>query len=170
MQSVSLWLFFPIAITLHNLEEAIWLPAWTKHAKQFHKPVEANVFYFAVIFVTILAYLSTFLAVAFPSSWFWKYVFHGFLGAMILNIIFPHLASTIILRKYSPGLVTGLFLLIPINSIILYQSVTLGQIKLADLIFSILVVSIALLSLLPLFFKIGEFLVKQVEAQESNYG
>ena len=88
MQSVSLWLFFPIAITLHNLEEAIWLPAWTKHAKQFHKPVEANVFYFAVIFVTILAYLSTFLAVAFPSSWFWKYVFHGFLGAMILNIIF----------------------------------------------------------------------------------
>jgi hypothetical protein len=163
MQSVSLWLFFPIAITLHNLEEAIWLPAWTKHAKQFHKPMEANVFYFAVIFVTILAYLSTFLAVAFPSSWLWKYIFHGFLGAMILNTIFPHLVSTIILRRYSPGLITGLFLLLPINSIILYQSVMLGHIKLTDLMISILIVSLALLSFLPLFFKIGEQLAKQME-------
>ncbi|MBK7452454.1 MAG: HXXEE domain-containing protein [Anaerolineales bacterium] len=163
MQSVSLWLFFPIAITLHNLEEAIWLPAWTKHAKQFHKPIEANVFYFAVIFVTILAYLSTFLAVAFPSSWLWKYIFHGFLGAMILNTIFPHLVSTIILRRYSPGLVTGLFLLLPINSIILYQSVMLGHIKLTDLMISILIVSLALLSFLLFFFKIGEQLVRQME-------
>lgn len=163
MQSVSLWLFFPIAITLHNLEEAIWLPAWTKHAKQFHKPIESNVFYFAVIFVTILAYLSTFLAVAFPSSWLWKYIFHGFLGAMILNTIFPHLVSTIILRRYSPGLITGLFLLLPINSIILYQSVMLGHIKLTDLMISILIVSLALLSFLPLFFKIGEQLAKQME-------
>ena len=163
MQSVSLWLFFPIAITLHNLEEAIWLPAWTKHAKQFHKPIEANVFYFAVIFVTILAYLSTFLAVAFPSSWLWKYIFHGFLGAMILNTFFPHLVSTIILRRYSPGLVTGLFLLLPINSIILYQSVMLGHIKLTDLMISILIVSLALLSFLLFFFKIGEQLVRQME-------
>lgn len=163
MQSVSLWLFFPIAITLHNLEEAIWLPAWTKHAKQFHKPIESNVFYFAVIFVTILAYLSTFLAVAFPSSWLWKYIFHGFLGAMILNTIFPHLVSTIILRRYSPGLITGLFLLLPINSIILYQSVMLGHIKLTDLMISILIVSLVLLSFLPLFFKIGEQLAKQME-------
>jgi hypothetical protein len=163
MQSVSLWLFFPLAITLHNLEEAIWLPAWTKHATQFRKPVEENVFYFAVIFVTVLAYISTFLAVAFPSSWLWKYIFHGFLGAMILNTIFPHLVSTIISRRYSPGLVTGLFLLLPINSIILYQSVMLGHVKLTDLMISILIVSLALLSFLPLFFKIGEQLARQMQ-------
>jgi hypothetical protein len=163
MSSASLWVFFPIAITLHNLEEAVWLPKWSNHAKRFHKPVETNVFYFAVIFVTILAYLSTFLAVAFPSSWLWKYIFHGFLGAMILNIFVPHLASTIILRRYSPGVITGLFLLIPVNSVILYQSVTFGHIKLLDLMFSILAVSIVLLSLLPLLFKIGGYFAKQVE-------
>jgi len=163
MTSTNLWIFFPIAITLHNLEEAVWLPKWSKHAKQFHKPVEANVFYFAVIFVTILAYLSTFLAVVFPSSWLWKHIFHGFLGAMILNTIVPHLVSTIILRKYSPGLVTGLFLLIPINSFILYQSVILDHINLLNLTLSIFAVSIVLLSLLPLFFKVGEQLVKQMD-------
>lgn len=163
MPSVSLWVFFPIAITLHNLEEAVWLPKWSKHAERFYKLVESNVFYFAAIFVTILAYLSTFLAVAFPSSWLWKYIFHGFLGAMILNTIVPHLASTIILRRYSPGLVTGLFLLIPVNSIILYQSVVVGYIKPLDLMISILVVSLALLSVLPLFFRIGEHLARQME-------
>ena len=162
MSSVSLWVFFPLAITLHNLEEAIWLPKWSKYAKQFHKPIEANVFYFAVIFVTILAYLSTFLAIAFPSSWLWKHIFYGFLGAMILNTFVPHLASTIVLRKYSPGLATGLFLLIPVNSIILYQSVMLGHVKLLDLILSILIVSVTLLSLLPVFFKIGEKLAEQM--------
>jgi len=162
MLSVSLWVFFPLAITLHNLEEAIWLPKWSKYAKQFHKPIEANVFYFAVIFVTILAYLSTFLAIAFPSSWLWKHIFYGFLGAMILNTFVPHLASTIVLRKYSPGLATGLFLLIPVNSIILYQSVMLGHAKLLDLILSILIVSATLLSLLPVFFKIGEKLAEQM--------
>ena len=83
---------------------------------------------------------------------------------MILNIFFPHLVSTIILRKYSPGLATGLFLLIPVNSIILYQSVMFGNIKLPNLALSILVVSIVLLSLLPLFFKIGEQLINQIEA------
>ena len=162
MSLVSLWVFFPLAITLHNLEEAIWLPKWSKYARQFHKPIEANVFYFAVIFVTILAYLSTFLAIAFPSSWLWKHIFYGFLGAMILNTFVPHLASTIVSRKYSPGLATGLFLLIPVNSIILYQSVMLGHIKLLDLTLSILVVSVTLLSLLPAFFKIGEKLAEQM--------
>ncbi len=162
MSLISLWVFFPLAITLHNFEEAIWLPKWSKYAKQFHKPIEANEFYFAVIFVTILAYLSTFLAIAFQSSWLWNHIFYGFLGAMILNTFVPHLVSTIILRKYSPGLATGLFLLVPINSVILYQSVMLGHIKLLDLTLSILVVSFTLLSLLPVFFKIGKKLADQM--------
>lgn len=163
MSLVSLWVFFPLAITLHNLEEAIWLPKWSKNVKQFHKPIEVNEFYFAVIFVTILAYLSTFLAIVFPSSWLWKHIFYGFLGAMILNTFVPHIISTIVLRKYSPGLATGLFLLVPMNSFILYQSVTLGHVKLSDLIISIPVVSFSLLSLLPVFFKIGGKLAKQME-------
>ncbi|MCA9936506.1 MAG: HXXEE domain-containing protein [Anaerolineales bacterium] len=162
MPPISLWLFFPLAITLHNLEEAIWLPKWSKNAKPFHKPVEEHEFYFAVLFVTILAYLFTFLAVAWPSSWLWTRIFYGFMGAMILNTFIPHLAATIMLRKYSPGLATGLCLLVPMNTVILHQSVVLGHINLLDLALSILVVSLTLLSLLPVFFKLGRRLANQV--------
>lgn len=160
---VSLWVFFPLAITLHNLEEALWLPKWSKYAKQFHAPIEANEFHFAVIIVTILAYLSSFLALAFPSMPLWKYTFHGFLGAMILNTFIPHLVSTIILRRYSPGLATGLLLLVPINSLILYQSVMSGSVTLPNLILSVFAVATILLSLLPLLFRIGRMVAKQVE-------
>lgn len=31
------WLF-PIVVTLHNAEEAIWFPDWTKRAGRWHAP------------------------------------------------------------------------------------------------------------------------------------
>jgi len=161
MSKDILWLFFPLAVSLHNLEEAIWFPIWSKTAKNFVKSVEKNQFSFALILVSILAYLSTFFALANPNSWFWTHLFHGFLGAMIVNTIMPHLASTIILRKYSPGLVTSLFLLVPINSVILVNSVNLGIIQILDLLLSGFFVSLILLSLLPLFFKFGKFILDQ---------
>ncbi|MCB9454201.1 MAG: HXXEE domain-containing protein, partial [Anaerolineaceae bacterium] len=117
-----LWLFFPLAISLHNIEEAIWLPKWSQKAGRFHKPITADEFYFAVICVTLLAYLSTVLALAFPTVALLKLIFFGFLGTMILNIFMPHLAATILLRRYAPGLLTGVFGLIPINGIILGQA------------------------------------------------
>ncbi len=163
MSPADLWIFFPLAITLHNLEEAAWLPSWSKHAKNFHKPVEAGEFHFAVLIVTILAYLSTFLAVAFPAARLWTYIFHGFLGAMILNTFVPHLAATIILKRYSPGLMSGLALLIPVNTSILYHSVNAGLVKWPGLLLSIFAVSAILLGLLPLFFKIGKKLSEQVK-------
>jgi len=53
------WLF-PFAITLHNLEEAIWLPAWSKHAGKWHRPVSPSAFPFAVAVFTLLAFMVTF--------------------------------------------------------------------------------------------------------------
>jgi len=29
-------LLFLFGFTLHNIEEALWLPGWSKHAKKFH--------------------------------------------------------------------------------------------------------------------------------------
>lgn len=51
---------FCFAITLHNIEEAIWLPEWSQQSSKFQKPVTSNEFHFAVIVITMLAYLSAF--------------------------------------------------------------------------------------------------------------
>ncbi len=155
-----LWVLFPIAITLHNLEEALWLPEWSKHAKRFHKPVQRNEFLFAIILVTLLAYLSTFLAIAFPLNWIVHQVFFGFLGAMVLNAFIPHLAATILLRRYAPGLITGLALMVPVNSTILFQAMSAGELYWWELVLSTAAVAAILLSLLPAFFRLGKLIIK----------
>ena len=44
------WFFwlFPVAFTLHNIEEALWLPAFSKSAGKFQKPVNTFEYEFAV--------------------------------------------------------------------------------------------------------------------------
>lgn len=112
---------FCFAITLHNMEEAVWLPKWSQQASKFHKPVTPSEFHFAVFVITMLAYLSAFYFFYKPASELAKWFFIGFLGSMIVNAIFPHLIATILMKKYAPGLLTGLFLNIPINSFIIVQ-------------------------------------------------
>lgn len=147
----ELVIFFCFAITLHNLEEALWLPQWSKHASKFHRPVSSNEFNFAVVFITILAYLSTFLFFYFPEVSLTKWIFTGFLGSMIVNAIFPHLVATILMKKYAPGLMTGVLLNVPINSLIIYQMFIQNLISWKGLILSTIVVGCVLLALIPIF-------------------
>lgn len=55
------WLF-AISITAHNLEEAIWLPKWSISAGRWHLPIEPAVFRFAVLILTLFAYILSILA------------------------------------------------------------------------------------------------------------
>ncbi len=159
--TTTLWIFFPLAITLHNIEEALWLPRWSRYAKRFHPPVEQNEFVFAVIIVTMLADLSTFLAMAFPAVLILRLIFFGVLGMTILNTFVPHLVATIALRRYCPGLATALFLMVPVNSVILYQAIADGSLQWLELGPATLVVVVVLLPLLPVLFRLGRQLIDQ---------
>ncbi|MEC1180201.1 HXXEE domain-containing protein [Metasolibacillus meyeri] len=152
---VFLILLFCLAITLHNAEEAIWLPKWAQQASKFQKPVASHEFRFAVIVITLFAYLAAFSFGYFPHSNLAKWIFIGFLGSMIFNAIFPHLIATILMKQYAPGLLTGVLLNIPINSFIIYQLLSKGLIAWNELIISTFVIGIVLLASIPLLFKIG---------------
>ena len=151
----NIFLLFLLSITLHNVEEALWLPQWSKYAMKFHKKVEKNEFYFAVLIITLIAYLSTSLFIFFPNVLLLKYLYFGFVGAMLINTIFPHLIATIIMKKYSPGLITGMLLQIPVNSLIIVKSINSGVINPYYLLLSTVVVGALLLLIIPVLFKIG---------------
>lgn len=55
------WLFV-LAVAAHNLEEAIWLPAWSKTAGRWHPGVGKTEFRFAVFVLTALAAVAAWLA------------------------------------------------------------------------------------------------------------
>jgi hypothetical protein len=152
-------LFFIFAISLHNAEEALWLPQWSRHAQRFQKPVARDEFLFAVIVITLLAYLAAGLFILAPDIPVFKYMFLGFVGAMIVNVIVIHLLSTIIVRKYSPGLITGIFLLVPLDSLILLDAIDIGVISIYMVIISTAVMAVLLVALIPVLFKLGRILI-----------
>lgn len=151
---------FPIAITLHNIEEALWLPKWSQHAAKYQKPVKRNEFHFAVLCVTILAYLISFSYVFNSHIEIIKYAFWGFVGAMIINAVFPHLIATIVLRKYAPGVLTGVFINIPFFSLMITYAIKSDLISIMEIIISTAVVGGVLISMLPVLFAIGRKIVK----------
>ena len=115
-------LLFLLGFSLHNIEEALWLPGWSKHARKYHKEASPNEFRFAVIIVTAIGYLLTFQYFVFGADYAAaKYIYLGFILVMVVNVFFPHLIATIVLKKYAPGLITGLMLNAPLGVYILFK-------------------------------------------------
>ncbi len=157
---LDLIIIFPIAITLHNIEEALWLPRWSQDAGKYVKPVGRGEFHFALICVTVMAYLVSFGYMLFPELSLLKFMYFGFLGSMIINAVFPHFVATLVLRKYAPGLITGLFVNLPVFSMLVYRAIDEGVISLIAFGVSSVILGVSLLALLPLLFRIGRSLVK----------
>lgn len=158
--TLALKLIFLLGFTIHNIEESIWLPEWSKHAKKFHEPVERNQFIFAVIIITIVGYLVSIAEIIDnnPGSVF-TYIYLGFIGMMGLNTIIPHLAATILLKKYAPGLITALLLNLPLSIIIIARYIAAG-INIYFIIIAVLAFTgITLSSLKPLF-NLGNKLIR----------
>ena len=122
MENTFPWFYwlFPIALTIHNIEEALYLPEWSKSAGRYHKPVGAFEFRFALIIITALAIIITFLFYQSGRQSIACYLFFAYNFGMLFNVFFPHLIATVVLKKYAPGLLTGLILNLPITGYILF--------------------------------------------------
>lgn len=148
-------LLFILTITLHNIEEGLWLPQWSKLAGKYHKPVEKREFHFALVVITALAYLISGLFMFFPQVQLLKYLFVGYAGTMIVNAFIPHLAAAVALKRYAPGLITGIFLNVPLNSMIIGYLLKVKMIDLYEVVICTAVFAIILLTSLSPLFKLG---------------
>jgi hypothetical protein len=148
-------LLFILGFSLHNIEEAIWLPQWSKNTKTYHKEVSANEFGFAVIVITAIGYLITFQYFLFASKVsISKYIFLGFVLTMILNIIFPHIISSVVTKKYTPGTLTGVLLIWPVGIFILYAEIA-NAIELLYVFLTSIIITVIFLYMIRRLFKIG---------------
>jgi hypothetical protein len=158
--TLALKLIFLLGFTLHNLEESIWLPEWSKQAKKFHEPVERNQFVFAVVVVTIIGYLITLIEILDNDMGsILSYTYLGFIGMMGLNAFLPHLTATLLLKKYAPGLITALLLNLPFSIIIILRYIEAG-IDVYYLIIAVLIFTGIILALLKPLFKLGDKLIR----------
>ncbi len=105
------WLF-PIAVTLHNAEEAIWMPAWdASHAAQLPVAVPgAAKIRIALAVLTLIAFVATYLSARKGPQSIWAYLTFGYIIAMLANVFIPHLPAAILFREYTPGVVTAVLI------------------------------------------------------------
>ena len=148
----TLWLF-PLAFALHNLEEGLWLPEWSRHAGRFHVPVGAAEFRFAVAVLTAFGVLLTAQARRHGGHWF--HALTAVWAVMLLNILFPHLLATVVLGRYAPGLATALLLILPVDTYLLRRAFSEGVLTARDFARACALVIPAMLGAIPLLFWLG---------------
>ena len=151
------WLF-PVVVTLHNAEEALWLPGWRKRTGRLLTSVTPGAFRFAAAVLTLLAIVVTALSVESGKQTAWTYLAFGYIAAMLANVLIPHLAATIALRSYVPGVATAVLLNLPVLSLLVLLAVREGYVsgwravEWSAGVCALLVVSI------PALFKLGKML------------
>ena len=134
---VFVWVF-ALAVTLHMLEEVIWLPAWSVDAGGWHEPVGRKEFGFAAVVFLLLLYGLCFLGgewwVANGRVGVWGseaavYLLCGLAVVMAANIFVPHLGATIAQRRYAPGLATAVVFNLPAAALLLWSFFAGGDVR-----------------------------------------
>ncbi len=157
-------IIFMFCITLHNIEEAVWMHDWRTKHKPFGRKVPAKErFVFAVLGITILAYLTAGLHLLYPDNLWLDYAFIGFVGAMLINALMPHLLLSIIYKSCCPGVFTGCFLIMPFHIIFLPAAIN-DHMKIAELLAATAIVGLILLVAIPIF----ELVAKQIFRSGGN--
>ncbi|MDB4988859.1 MAG: hypothetical protein JWN04_4037 [Myxococcaceae bacterium] len=114
-----LWAF-PVALTCHNLEEAFTLPAWSKSAGLLHPPVGEVELWFALAVVTVAGYSITYVAWRYGGLWLHAAASGWVL--MLLNVFFPHVLGALLTQHYTPGLLTAVTIIVPVDTYLLYRA------------------------------------------------
>jgi len=123
-----IWLF-PIVVTLHNAEEAIWLPAWAKRTGFWRSPVSPGVFLFAASILTVLAFALTWLSAESGKQTVWTYLAFGCMVVTSANALIPLVAVSAMRRSYMPGTATAVALNLPVLSRLVAMALKEGYVS-----------------------------------------
>ena len=146
---------FAIAITIHNIEEAILLPAWSQGAGRWKRPVGANEFRFAVAVLTAAVFAAAIMAGIGGKKSLGAYLVCGYALAMLLNIVYPHVLATVVLREYAPGTLTALLLNLPVSVLLLAMAFREDYIDASTFLWAGPLVVLAIAGSIPLLLAIG---------------
>jgi hypothetical protein len=117
----------PIVVFVVHIAEECWLfPAWaTRH---FGTTSRAWYVYSHIVLV-VLAALICARAQAGTSETIWRVLSTSIQWALATNAIF-HVSTTVLFREYSPGLFTGIFIVLPATVYLFNRALTEGHLTL----------------------------------------
>jgi len=110
------WLL-PLAVTLHNVEEAIWLPGF--RARHGWTSITPSQFRLAALASVLVALAVTYAATQNKRSPIASLIFHAFCWIMLVNVLW-HVGASFYFRAYAPGSITAVALVLPITLYLIF--------------------------------------------------
>ena len=109
MSTLQFYLLFPSLFMLHELEEIIWMPSFIKKLSTQFPNNRILSYYtpFAFNAIVLEQFLILLLSL-FLSYWFNNYTIYTTIVIAYIYHVFGHLIQTVVIRKYVPGLLTGI--------------------------------------------------------------
>ena len=115
-----IWLF-PIAFTLHELEEWNIVKWYDKYFVDLPDKTNTSTRFF-LVFISVVAFLWTGIATLWGDPTIAAYILFSFLAIVFLNCL-QHIYWQFHFRAYAPGVVTSVLLLLPVIAILIYRAV-----------------------------------------------
>ena len=109
MTSVQFYFLFPSLFMLHELEEIIRMPSFVKKLSAQFPDNRILSYYtpFAFNSIVLEQFLILLLSL-FLSYWYSNYTIYATIVIAYIYHVFGHLIQTLVIRKYVPGLLTGI--------------------------------------------------------------
>lgn len=109
MTSVQFYFLFPSLFMLHELEEIVWMPSFVKKISIRYPNNRILSYYtpFAFNFIVLEQFLILMTSL-YLSYQFNNYSIYATIVIAYIYHVFGHLIQTLVIRKYVPGLLTGI--------------------------------------------------------------
>lgn len=112
-------ILFGVGVTLHNLEEAVYLPGWAaSNLTLFFEP-NRKVYWILSSLVSAVIWVPIVGVCVSPEGSHFQSVLSGFALAMAINAVFPHFAWSVVKHSYSPGAGTGMLFNLPLGVLLI---------------------------------------------------
>lgn len=109
MTSVQFYFLFPALFMLHELEEIIWMPSFVEKLSTHFSDNRILSYYTPFTFnAIVLEQFLILLLSLFLSYQFNNYTIYITIVIAYIYHVFGHLIQTVVIRKYVPGLLTGI--------------------------------------------------------------
>lgn len=145
-------ILFGIGVTLHNLEEALYLVRWARSHLRLPFNPNPKIYWAATSLVTVVIWIPIVGVCVATGSTHFQNALSGFALVMAINAVLPHFAISLVKHSYSPGAATGMLFNLPLGVLLLraqWNAHALSQVDVwrETLLYAVLLVGGALGSL-----------------------
>ena len=166
MTPAALYWLFALAFTAHNIEEGLFLPAYTVKDPRLAGRVTPFALRFTLVtLTTVTCAIAAFAATGHHPA---IQLLAGIAAVMVINAMVPHLTLTLAFRRYAPGTGTAIGLVVPLSLLVIVDGLATSVLTARGLLVTTVAVAVVLLVAIPLLFWVGHVAERRLPWLSAN--